>query len=65
MYVVVRLQYNAIQIFKVLNGIVIIYSKVCCNCSRLTAMRDGTGIQKECESWLPLAKRWLIALRDE
>lgn len=34
-------------------------------CSRLTAMRDGTGIQKECESWLPLAKRWLIALRDE
>ena len=34
-------------------------------CSRLTAMRDGTGIQKECGSWLPLAKRWLIALRDE
>ena len=34
-------------------------------CSRLTAMRDGTGIQKECGSWLLLAKRWLIALRDE
>jgi len=34
-------------------------------CSRLTAMRDGTGIQQECGSWLLLAKRWLIALRDE
>ena len=34
-------------------------------CSRLTAMQDGTGIQQECESWLPLAKRWLIALRDK
>ncbi len=28
-------------------------------CDRWSVKADGSGIQEECQSWLPLAKRWL------
>lgn len=33
-------------------------------CDKVAVSRDGYGIQKECQSWLPLVKEWLSDLVD-